>query len=146
MDLLKSADDTSFGDPWLDRIAQWDDSEADARIRSGISIDLLHHLQELLELTDRETAELIGRSRSTYARYRSRDAELGAADAERALRYARLLSFAADTLGSLDEARHWMKEENYALGGTSPFELAKTEPGANVVYDLLGGLQHGHIV
>jgi putative toxin-antitoxin system antitoxin component (TIGR02293 family) len=131
-------------DPWLGRIADWDDAEADAAIRDGIPIGLAAHLQELLSLTDEEAAQLIGRSRSTYARYRNAGRDLGMAEAERAVRLAQLIALAAETFGALDEALGWMRESNYALGGRVPFDLAETDPGARVVRDLIHGIQHGH--
>jgi putative toxin-antitoxin system antitoxin component (TIGR02293 family) len=133
-------------DPWLGRVAQWDDTEADARIRGGLPFEIAVHIQSLLDLTDEEAASLIGRSRSTYSRYRNKDQDLGTAEAERAVRFARLLALAAETFGSLEEAKEWMMEENYALGGERPFELAETDPGARVVRNLLLGIQHGHPV
>jgi putative toxin-antitoxin system antitoxin component (TIGR02293 family) len=126
-------------DPWLGRVAQWDDAEADAAIREGLPIGLAAHLQELLGLTDKEAAQLIGRSRSTYARYRSAGRDLGMAEAERAVRLAQLIALAAETFGALSEP-------NYALGGRVPFDMAETDPGARVVRDLLYGIQHGHPV
>ncbi len=109
-------------------------------------MSLAVYLQDVLELTDEEAGNLIGRSRSTYNRYRKEGRALGASEAERAVRYARLLSLAADTFGSLDEAKDWMREANYALGGRAPLDMAETDPGARVVQDLLLGLQYGHAV
>lgn len=130
-------------DAWLARVAAWDDQEADEEIRHGLSVELVTHLQQLLDLTDEAAARLIGRSRSTYARYRDAGKDLGVPEAERAVRYARLLALAAETFGSLDEARRWMGESNYALGGAVPLELAETDPGATIVRDQLLGMQHG---
>lgn len=133
-------------DPWLGRVARWDDTEADARIREGLPFAIAAHIQSLLDLTDEEAASLIGRSRSTYSRYRNKEQDLGTAEAERAVRFARLLALAGETFGSLEEATEWMLEENYALGGERPFDLAETDPGARVVQNLLLGIQHGHPV
>ena len=142
----ESTDAPWLGDPWLGRVAQWDDAEADAAIREGLSIDLAAHLQTILNLTDEEAAQLIGRSRSTYARYRNAGRDLGMAEAERAVRLAQLIALAAETFGALDEAISWMREPNYALGGRIPVDLAETDPGARVVRNLLHGIQHGHPV
>lgn len=134
------------GDPWLGRVDRWDDVEADAAIREGLSIDLATHLQKLLDLTDEEAARLIGRSRSTYARFRNAGRDLGMAEAERAVRLAQLIALAAKTFGSLNEALSWMHESNYALGGRLPFDLAETDPGARLVRNLLYGILQGHPV
>ncbi len=128
---------------WISRVVTWDNQQADEEIRRGLSIDLVLHLQELLDLTDEEAAHVIGRSRSTYSRYRSRNKALGVPEGERAVRYARLVGLASETFGSLDEARAWMLEPNYALGGESPIEVAQTNPGDTLVRDLLRGMQYG---
>lgn len=133
-------------DPWIQRVVSWDHREADDQIRRGLPISLVVHLQDLLRLTDEEAAHLIGRSRSTYARYRTSQRELGVTEAERAVRYARLVGLAAETFGSLDEARAWMLEPNYALGGERPVALAETDPGAALVSDLLMGVRYGFVL
>jgi putative toxin-antitoxin system antitoxin component (TIGR02293 family) len=133
-------------DPWLARVARWDDTEADEHVRSGISLELITHLQSLLDLTDAETADLIGRSRSTYTRYRDAGRSLQPVEAERAVRAARILALAVATFGTIEKAGTWMREENYALGEKTPLEMAETDFGARAVRDLLRGLEHGHAV
>lgn len=130
-------------DTWIARIAAWDDQEADDRIRQGISVDLVIYLQKSLGLSDDEAARMIGRSRSTYVRYRSSKKDLGVPEAERAVRYTRLVALAAGVFGSLDEARAWMLEPNYSLGGERPIKLAETGPGAEIVREALTGIQFG---
>jgi len=131
---------------WVRRVASWDDATANAEIRQGISIDLVVSLQELLDLTDEQAARLIGRSRSTYSRHRNQDTDLGVPEAERAVRYARLLALAAETFGSREDAAAWMQEPNRALGDDTPLEMAETDPGATMVRDLLLGVQHGFVL
>jgi putative toxin-antitoxin system antitoxin component (TIGR02293 family) len=133
-------------DDWVRRVADWDDTTANVKIRQGISIALVVRLQELLDFTDEQTARLIGRSRSTYSRYRNQDTDLGVPEAERAVRYARLLALAAETFGSLHDAATWMQEPNPALDGETPLEMAETDPGATIVRDLLLGVQHGFVL
>jgi len=131
--------------PWMVRVAAWDDTEADAAIRDGLSVDLAAHLQTLFDLSNAEAAQLIGRSRSTYTRYRNQGAKLGPAEAERVVRYVRLVALGAETFGGQDAAVEWMQEPNRLLGGQPPLEMAETDPGARVVQDLLLGIQHGHV-
>lgn len=133
-------------DDWVGRAAAWDDVTANAKIRQGVPIDLVVRLQELLSLTDEQAARLIGRSRSTYSRHRRRDTTLGVSEAERAVRYVRLLALAAETFGSLDDATAWMREPNRALDEETPLEMAETDPGATMVHDLLLGVQHGFVL
>jgi len=119
------------------------DTKADAQIRAGYPVDAATHLQELLELTDAEMADILGRSRRTYARYRSGGRRLGLPESERLFRYLRLLAQAEDVFGTREKAAWWMKEPNAALEGRTPIEVALTSPGATVVEELLAGLEHG---
>jgi len=73
--------------PWLERVADWDDAEADAQIRTGLSVEIAVYRRETLDPTDAETAHLLGRSRSTHARYRNAGKDPGTAEAERAVRF-----------------------------------------------------------
>ena len=133
-------------DDWVRRVADWDDATANVKIRQGLPIALVVRLQELLGLTDEQAARLIGRSRSTYSRHRNQEKTLGVAEAERAVRYARLLALAAETFGSLEDAAAWMQEPNLALGDDTPLEMAETDPGATMVRDLLLSVQHGFVL
>ena len=119
------------------------DTDADDQIREGYSIDVAVRLQEVLGLSDEMMAEILGRSRRTYRRYRNADKRLGLSESERLFRYLRLLSRAEEVFGSQEKAAWWMNEPNAALDGREPVEVALSTPGAVVVEDLLGGLDHG---
>jgi putative toxin-antitoxin system antitoxin component (TIGR02293 family) len=119
------------------------DTDADDQIRKGYSVDVAVRLQEVLGLTDAMMAEILGRSRRTYRRYRNADKQLGVSESERLFRYLRLLSRAEEVFGTREKAAWWMNEPNAALDGREPVEVALTAPGAVVVEDLLGGLEHG---
>ena len=119
------------------------DTAADAQIRDGYPIDVAVRLQEVLDLSDERMAEILGRSRRTYRRYQNADKRLGLSESERLFRYLRLLSRAEEVFGSQEKAAWWMNEPNAALDGREPVEVALTAPGAVVVEDLLGGLEHG---
>lgn len=128
---------------WLRRVAEWDAGESDRRIREGLPVELATELQELLDLTDTETARLLGRSRSTYSRRRAQNADLGPSEAERAIRVLETIALAAETFGSTQEALDWIQEENEALGGSRPITLLETGPGTTIVQDLVNGMQRG---
>ena len=130
---------------WVDRVAEWNDIQADSAIRKGLPIESAIHLQSLLQLSKEKAARLIGRSRSTYARYQNQDADLDPSEAERVVRYARLVSLATEILNGQNAAVMWMKEPNIRLGGHLPLQMAETAPGARIVQNLLVGIQHGHI-
>lgn len=119
------------------------DTDADTEIRGGYPVSIAEELQSVLGLTDTEMAEVLGRSRRTYARYREQDKQLGLPESERLFRYVRLLRRATEIFGDEEKAAWWMKESIPALEGRTPFEVALTSPGAVLVDDLLGGLEHG---
>ena len=119
------------------------DTDADTEIRGGYPVSVAEELQSVLELTDAEMAQVLGRSRRTYTRYRGQGKQLGLPESERVFRYVRLLRRATDIFGSEEKAAWWMNESNAALGGRTPFDAALTAPGASLVDDLLAGLEHG---
>ena len=128
---------------WLERVENWDTGEAVRQIRAGLPVEVATEMQELLGLTDPETARLLGRSRSPYSRRRAQSADLGVSEAERAIRVLETISLASETFGSRDEALSWMREENSALGGVAPIALLETGPGTSIVRDRVVGIQHG---
>lgn len=87
-------------------------------------------------------AELIGMSESTYRRRRKQRA-LSARESEGIHRYALLLERAQAVFGSLEAARGWLRGPVLALGGATPIDYARTEPGAAFVLQVLGRLEHG---
>jgi uncharacterized protein (DUF2384 family) len=54
-------------------------------------------------------------------------------EGEIALRIGRVLTIAADALGSLDAARQYLRTPNFALAGAAPRELLRTAEGEQIV-------------
>ena len=119
------------------------DIDADTEIRGGYPASIAKELQAVLDLSNADMAEVLGRSRRTYARYRNQNKQLGLAESERVFRYARLLQRATEIFGSEEKAAGWMKGPNEALDGRTPFDVALTAPGAVLVDDVLAGIAHG---
>ena len=119
------------------------DTAADTQIREGYPVRAAVELQKVLGLSDAQMAEVLGRSRRTFARYRSEKKRLGLPESERLFRYLRLLDKGAAVFGAEEKAAWWMKAENPALGGRTPVEVALTAPGAALVEELIGGIEHG---
>lgn len=113
-----------------------------AAIREGLPSDAFDWLQQELELTVRELADVVHIARRTVSR-RKKEGQLKPDESERVLRLIRLYQQAATVLGSPDEARAWMQEPNFALGDATPLHFADTEPGARRVEQLLGQIEHG---
>jgi putative toxin-antitoxin system antitoxin component (TIGR02293 family) len=87
-------------------------------------------------------AMLIGMSESTYQRRKKED-KLTPGESEGVYRYAALLERANTVYGNEENARVWLNSPVRALGNRVPLEYARTEPGANLVMQMLGRLEHG---
>lgn len=130
-------------------VESWDDLcvandvDADAQIRDGYPVSVATRLQEVLGLSDAQMADVLGRSRRTYTRYRSENKRLGLPESERLFRYLRLLEKGRAVFGSEEKAAWWMGTPNPALDGRTPVEVALTAPGSAVVEELLAGIEHG---
>ena len=87
-------------------------------------------------LSAEQVAELIGVPRRTLARRKARGRFLPV-ESDRLLRAARVFSGALDLyVGNRDAACEFFTAPNWAFGGVSPFELARTDIGAQEVDNL----------
>ena len=65
-------------------------------------------------------------------------------ESDRLLRVSRVFGRALELFeGDRDAAATWLTSPQRALGGLVPFELAKTDVGAQEVERLVGRLEHG---
>jgi putative toxin-antitoxin system antitoxin component (TIGR02293 family) len=87
-------------------------------------------------------ALLIGMSESTYQR-RKKENKLTPSESDSVYRYAALLERAKTVFGNDEKARIWLNSPVRALGNHIPLEYARTEPGVNLVMQILGRLEHG---
>jgi|ERR1044071_431151 putative toxin-antitoxin system antitoxin component (TIGR02293 family) len=94
-------------------------------------------------LSAEQVADLIGVPRRTLAR-RKADGRFMPVESDRLLRAARVFSGALDLYdGNREAARDFFVAPNWAFGGISPFELARTDIGAMEVENLYGQIAHG---
>jgi len=133
------ADSTALVFPELES-----DSPADVvrAIRQGLPTEHFDALQEALDVTTRDLAQIVGITQSTLSR-RRQHGPFNADESERIVRIARLFNHAVRAMESKETARKWLKEPARALGGESPLRFADTEPGAREVERLLTRLEHG---
>ena len=113
-----------------------------ALVRQGVESDLYGWLRETLAVSDSRLSAIIRISQRTIKR-RLRDGRFHPDESERLIRVAKLTERAQEVFQDLDSAREWLKSPQFALGGEIPLEYADTEPGAQVVEDVLGRLEHG---
>lgn len=117
-------------------------AEAAALVNEGIAGSGVTELQERLDLTSREMADLVSIPDRTLSRRKHQD-RLPPDESERIYRIGRLADLAEMTLGGPENAVHWLKEPNFALNNATPLEMAANEPGARLVEQLLGRIEHG---
>lgn len=117
-------------------------TESAEAIREGLPAEAFGWLKEALGLTAEALAGVVHISRRTVSR-RKKEGRLKPGESERVLRLIRIYQRAAHVLGGRDDARDWLQEENYALGGETPLHFADTEPGARRVEQLLGQIERG---
>lgn len=113
------------------------------RIEMGFSVKALDRLAKVLRRSPRELAALLGMPSATYHR-RQTGGRLTFEESDRLARLAHVTSqairlFEDDT----DAARRWLESPKPALGGATPLDFARTDPGAREVVALIERLEHG---
>jgi len=111
-------------------------------IKVGLPLSALEGLRRKLDLPEESFAKKLGISRATLHR-RKTAGKLAALESDRLVRFARLTERATEVLGSLEEARKWLKTPQRGLGGERPLDYAQTEVGAREVENLLGRIEYG---
>ncbi|MGH8093733.1 MAG: type II RES/Xre toxin-antitoxin system antitoxin [Chthoniobacterales bacterium] len=110
-------------------------------IRQGIATQVFEQIATAIGVGKETLARKLNINAQTLRKRKSRT--LSADEAEKSLRVARVFAFAADVLGSDDEARSWLNQEIPALGGKRPLDLLDTDVGAYEVTNLLGCIKWG---
>lgn len=111
-------------------------------VRHGLPFATLETLAQQLELPPLRLTALLGVPPRTGARRRLTQ-QLNPQESDRLYRIARTLSRAIEVLGTLEQARTWLKVPNRALGGEVPLELLDTDIGTRQVDEVLIRLDHG---
>jgi putative toxin-antitoxin system antitoxin component (TIGR02293 family) len=119
-----------------------DPSKMVAMIRRGVVAGMYLRLKECLEISDQRLSSVVRISQRTIKR-RLGEGRFHSDESERLVRVARLTERAQEVFEDLEGAREWLKSPQSALGGEIPLEYADTEPGAQIVEDILGRIEHG---
>ena len=116
------------------------------RLDDGISYAAFERLKRKLGVSSKELADAVLITQRTVAR-RKRTGRMQPDESDRLVRLARVFSRAIELyVGNVETARAWMMRPNRALGGVSPFEMARTEVGAREVEKLIHQIEHGVII
>ena len=117
--------------------------EAADLVMAGLPVRAVTRLQQSSGLTVQRIKDLARISEGSFAR-RKRSGKLSPSESERLLRLARVFEQATALHdGDADGARQWLETPVPSLGNRRPLDLARTEPGAREVEDLIGRIAHG---
>jgi putative toxin-antitoxin system antitoxin component (TIGR02293 family) len=119
-----------------------DSSKVVAVVRRGVAAGVYRWLKASLAVSDQRLANVVRISQRTVKR-RLGEGRFRPDESERLVRIVRLTERAKEVFGDFENAREWLKSPQFALGGELPLEYADTEPGAQIVEDLLGRIEHG---
>ncbi len=119
------------------------DAEWTQVVEEGLPVLDLVEFGRTSGFTTEELAKLVHIPPRTYARRVKAKARLDIPEGERAVRIMRLYDLAKQIFVTHEATRRWMNSALPALGGRTPLDLARTEPGARQVENVIGAIQHG---
>ena len=110
--------------------------------RKGLHKQALLNLGTTLQLTLKELASLLPVTERTLQR-RSPGSLLSTSVSEQVILIAEVTAQGCKVFGSIEAFRGWLKQENIAFGGATPFSLLDTAIGIQLVSEELGKLAYG---
>jgi putative toxin-antitoxin system antitoxin component (TIGR02293 family) len=113
-----------------------------AKLEEGVPIRDVVAFGEEAGFTPDEIARFLHLHPRTYARRRAANMRLKFAEGERAARLMRLYDRVTRAFGTKGIAHFWLNQPLHALGGRTPLDFARTEPGARQVEVVLGRYDH----
>lgn len=114
-----------------------------AMIETGLPPAAVEALKEVVGLDDPSLAVTLGVSIRTLARVRASEGRLDSVVSDRLYRLARLVAIARVVLEHDDKAVYWLTHPQPGLGNRRPIDLARSEPGAREIENLLLRIEHG---
>ena len=112
-------------------------------LRRGLPFTQVSELQDTLGLTMKEMAEYLNIAERTLL-LRKKAGKLNATESDRLYRLQQLVALSNQAMDGEQRALQlWWKQPCRGLAQITPWEAAKTEPGASAVEALLGQLLHG---
>lgn len=111
-------------------------------VEEGFGAGVLERFRVLMGLSLEETADLLGTSSRTLSR-RQKQGRLQDDESDRLYRIVRLYERAVDVFESESDAQTWFRQPQWGLGGATPLDYARTEPGAREVEALLDRIDYG---
>lgn len=112
-------------------------------IETGLPTAAVEALKDVVGLDDPSLAVTLGVSIRTLARARASDARFDSVVSDRLYRLARLVAIARVVLEHDDKAVYWLTHPQPGLANRRPIDLARSEPGAREIENLLLRIEHG---
>src|SRR5688572_21131659 len=97
-----------------------------AAVQAGLPVAELDLLQASMDVPMDKLALKLGISKATLHR-RKAQGRLAPAESDRVVRFARLMGKAIAVFGNEDDARGWLRSQQFGLGGAVPLDYAETE-------------------
>lgn len=113
-----------------------------AGLKGKVLTDLRRHCTAVF--VDEAVWPALGMSQRTVQRFEAnKEKPLSSEQSSRAWKFAEILARATPVFGSREAAEKWLSEPARALEGKKPIELLSTQPGTQLVEDLLQQIDHG---
>ena len=112
-------------------------------IETGLPAGAAEALKEVVGLDDPSMATTLGISIRTLARVRASQSRFDSVVSDRLYRLARLVAIARVVLEHDDRAVQWLTQPQPGLAQRRPIDVAKSDPGAREVENLLIRIEHG---
>jgi putative toxin-antitoxin system antitoxin component (TIGR02293 family) len=114
---------------------------APTQVREGLSFKELEQLVNLLGLPLHEVAGLLLVSERTLSR-RRQEGRFTQAESDRLVRLIHLVRQAIEAFDNTESAIEWLTTPKTLLDGETPLKRADTQPGLQMVEDMLGVIQY----
>ena len=111
--------------------------------REGLPSESLDRLSAQIGQSRSTVARALGISERTLSRRSHTHGRLTATESDRAVRMARILARAHETLGTAEKAAAWLMMPNRTMAGDRPFDRLDTDAGAQSVETVLGRIAYG---
>ncbi len=111
-------------------------------IREGLPWAVFEQLCERLGVSQQRLAEVLLIPARTLTR-RRKSGSFHVDESDRIIRVARVYAHALNVFESPERAAGWLQRNNTVLDGAAPLSLLDTGPGARLVDELLGRIEHG---
>lgn len=111
-------------------------------VKRGLPFPSLMALSACTQIDMQKMGQVLMIPARTMAR-RRKTRRLSAAESDRLMRLARVVSHAIEVFGDVDKAAAWLNEPNRLLKNAAPIDLLDTDVGTHSVETMLGRIDYG---